>query len=168
MWCEQCKQRPATVHLSKIVNDEKTEHNLCEVCAQQVGLEWGVFFEPNFSLQHLLAGMVENESVNPQTAIGPKCSNCGLTFADFRQVGQLGCTECYQAFGSSLDPLFRKVQGSVTHTGKVPRRSGGKFRMRKEIDGLREQLQKAIHDEEYENAARLRDEIRRLERQSQG
>lgn len=167
MWCEQCKQRPATVHLSKIVNDEKTEHNLCEICAQQVGLEWGVFFEPNFSLQHLLAGMVESEVANQQSNKGPKCSNCGLTFADFRQVGQLGCSDCYDAFGGSLDPLFRKVQGSIAHVGKVPHRTGGIVRVRKEIDNLRQQLQRAIHSEEYENAARLRDEIRRLERETQ-
>lgn len=167
MWCEQCKQRPATVHLSKIVNNEKSEHNLCEVCAQKFGLEWGMLFEPNFSLQHFLAGMVESDSSTGkvQAAKGPTCPECGLTFADFRQVGQLGCAHCYEAFGEGLEPLFRRVQGSLSHMGKVPRRTGGKFRVRKEVENLRYQLQKAIQLEEYEKAAQLRDEIRRLEEQ---
>lgn len=166
MLCEQCKQRPATVHLTKIINNEKTELNLCEVCAQQSGMDWGMLFEPNFSLQHLLAGMVENDFMfGKAPAKGPVCSECGLTLADFRQIGQLGCAKCYEAFGGYLEPLFRRVQGSLYHTGKVPKRTGGKVRVWKDIESLRIKLQEAVRCEDYEQAAKLRDEIRRLEKE---
>lgn len=166
MLCEQCKQRSATVHLTKIINNEKTELNLCEVCAQQSGMEWGMLFEPNFSLQHLLIGMVENDSmISKAPAKGPACPECGLMFADFRQVGQLGCAKCYEAFDGYLEPLFRRVQGSLYHTGKVPKRTGGKVRVRKDIESLRAKLQAAVREEDYETAAKLRDEIRGLEKE---
>jgi protein arginine kinase activator len=162
MWCEQCQQREATVHLTKIINQEKTELHLCEVCAQQAGVEWNVLFEPSFSLQQLLAGMVEGEfrSGNKPMDMSPRCPQCGLTFTDFRQIGLLGCNQCYEAFGQGLDPLFRRVQGSVNHAGKAPRRTGGMVRVRKEIESLRRQLQEAVQKEDYERAAKLRDEIR--------
>lgn len=165
MWCEQCKQRTATVHLTKIVNQEKTELHLCEICAQQSGVEWGILFEPSFSLQQLLAGMVEGEDHPGKIAEeGPQCPHCGLMFADFRQNGLIGCAYCYETFGEGLDPLFRRIQGSVVHHGKVPLRTGGMVRVRKEIEGLRGQLQEAVQREDYEKAALLRDEIRRREK----
>ena len=105
----------------------------------------------------------------PQSALSPyqagieRCSTCGLTFTDFRQIGLLGCGDCYQAFGRFLGPLFRRVHGHISHTGKVPKRTGGKVRIKKEIEELRRKLQEAIAREAYEEAARLRDEIRAKE-----
>jgi protein arginine kinase activator len=88
-----------------------------------------------------------------------------LTFSDFKNSGLLGCGECYRYFQIGLEPLLKKVHGSAAHTGKVPRRTGGKVRIRKEIQDLRRQLQQAIQKEDYEQAANLRDEIRHLEKE---
>ncbi|HHT06760.1 MAG TPA: hypothetical protein GXZ97_10905 [Hydrogenispora sp.] len=172
MWCERCKQRPATVHVTKVVNNHKTETHLCATCAQESGVdagkELGFLFEPNFSFHNLLASLLENE-FGPQSAISPyqtkieKCATCGLTFTDFRKIGLLGCADCYQAFDKSLGPLLRRVHGHLSHTGKVPKRTGGKVRIKKEIADLRRKLQEAIGREAYEEAAQIRDEIRAKE-----
>lgn len=173
MLCEQCKQRPATVHITKVINNQKTEKHLCEVCAQESGNELGLLFEPNFSFHNLLAGLLEGEAGikkgalnSPAVDLKGKCPSCGLTFTDFRQIGRLGCSDCYAGFGSSLDPLLRRIHGSTAHTGKVPKRAGGRIRVKKEIELLRKKLQEAVQREAYEEAAKIRDEIRAKERKS--
>lgn len=169
MLCQNCQQRPATVHLTKIVNFAKAEMHLCEICAKAAGNELGIIFGTNFTFQNLIAGLLGDSSleIDQQPSIGKEmsCPNCGLTFSDFRNTGLLGCGECYRHFKTGLDPLLKKVHGSITHTGKVPRRTGGKVRIRKEIQDLRNQLQQAIQKENYEQAADLRDKIRQLEKE---
>ncbi|NLY91928.1 MAG: hypothetical protein GX081_10055 [Firmicutes bacterium] len=170
MWCERCKQRPATVHITKVVNNYKTESHLCAACAQESGIdpgkELGFLFEPEFSFHNLLAGLLENEVGSQQEGFSPyletteKCPTCGLTFTDFRKIGFLGCANCYRIFSDYLEPLLRRVHGNITHTGKVPKRTGGKVRLKKEIEDLRRKLQDAIRREAYEEAAKLRDEIK--------
>ncbi|HBG15947.1 MAG TPA: hypothetical protein DDW93_04130 [Firmicutes bacterium] len=170
MWCERCKQRQATVHVTKVINNHKTESHLCEVCAGKSGKDLGFLFEPNFSFHHLLAGLLESEfgvkseSFSQQKEEShKKCPTCGLTFTDFRNMGLMGCANCYDLFKDHLDPLLRRVHGSIAHTGKVPKRTGGRVRVRKEIEELRSKLQEAIKREAYEEAAKLRDEIKEKE-----
>jgi protein arginine kinase activator len=164
--CQNCGERPATVHLTKIMNHEKTELHLCEVCAKNVGNELGIVFEPSFNFQNFIAGMLEGDLKlyqQPNTNQEIFCKNCGLTFSDFMSSGLLGCGDCYRHFQTRLEPLLKKLHGGIQHTGKVPKRSGGKVRVRKEISDLRAELQQSISREDYEKAAFLRDEIRRLE-----
>lgn len=169
MLCQRCQERPATVHLTKMLDYEKTELHLCEICAKSVGSELGFMFGPNFTFQNLIAGLLEGDfGVYQQPTVTGKeltCQSCGLTFSDFRNNGLLGCGECYHSFRSGLEPLLKRVQGSGHHTGKVPKRTGGKVRIRKEIEELRFELQQAISREDYERAASLRDEIRKRERE---
>jgi len=158
------------VHLTKVINNYKTESHLCAVCAKQSGIdpgkELGFLFEPNFSFHNLLAGLLEHEAGGHKEGFSSyletteKCPTCGLTFTDFRKIGLLGCAKCYRIFSESLEPLLRRVHGNITHTGKVPKRTGGKVRLKKEIEDLRRKLQDAIRREAYEEAARLRDEIK--------
>jgi protein arginine kinase activator len=152
--------------LTKVINFEKTELHLCEVCAKTAGSEIGFMFEPNFTIQSIIAGLLEGEfNVYPQPGREIKCQNCGLTFSDFRSNGLLGCGDCYRYFQQGLEPLLNKVHGSSHHSGKVPKRTGGKILVRKEIDDLRRKLQQAVNSEDYERAAGLRDEIRRKEQE---
>jgi protein arginine kinase activator len=168
MLCERCQERPATVHLTKVVNFEKTELHLCEKCAKEAGSELGIVIEPNFSFQHLIAGLLEgdlNFYQQPSTHNEVSCQNCGLTFSDFRNNGLMGCGECYQYFRTGLEPLLKRMHGSTSHVGKVPKRTGGKVRLRKEVENLKKRLQQAVSREDYEEAASLRDEIRRLQQE---
>lgn len=170
MLCQRCQERPATVHLTKVINYEKNELHLCEVCAKSAGSELGFLFEPNFSFQSLIASLLEGDQVNfleqPSAGGEIQCQNCGLTFTDFRSGGLLGCGECYRYFKAGLEPLLKRIQGgNLSHAGKVPKRTGGLVRIRKEISELKKQLQNAISQENYEKAAELRDEIRRREQE---
>lgn len=168
MLCERCQERPATVHLTKVINFEKTELHLCEICAKDAGSELGILIEPNFSFQNLIAGLLEgdiNFYPQPSAAKTVCCQTCGLTFSDFRNNGMMGCGDCYRYFREGLDPLLKKMHGSAVHVGKVPKRTGGKVRLRKEIEDYKRKLQQAVALEDYEKAATYRDEIRRLQQE---
>lgn len=164
MICQECQKKTATIHLTKVINGEKTELHLCEACAKAVGGEMGFIIEPNFTFQDLIAGMFENEGFAlPQQSNFPaeqSCRTCGLTLADFRRQGLFGCGDCYRYFNSGLDSLFKRVNGGTRHVGKLPKRVGGELRVRREMEQLKQRLQRAIANEEYEEAAKLRDEIR--------
>ena len=158
MICQRCKKQQATVHLTEILNNEKRERHLCEACAR----EEGVAVKAQINLQDILSGMLEaHEIVGKEATL--KCPDCGLTYAEFRNQGRLGCPHDYEVFAEPLDAVLRKVHGSVEHTGKLPRRAGSDTLGQRELMQLRRQLQEAIEGEKYEEAARLRDLIQTKE-----
>ena len=166
MLCDECRKNPASVHISRIVNNQKIERHLCSVCAEKYGS--GHFtFEPTFSINSLLAGLLNQElGYSPGTqpiSTRERCDHCGCSFDDFRQSGRLGCSECYVVFAPKLESILRRIHGSSNHTGKVPVRSGGRVRNKEKINKMRSDLQKYIAREEFEKAAEIRDAIRELE-----
>ncbi len=154
------------MHVEKIVNNQRVEYNLCEQCAQGQG-ELGSFFSnPVFSINSLLSALLNDEErrsralhAQPSTC----CETCGLTYGEFARIGRLGCSDCYETFSERLDSILRRMQGSVTHVGKVPKRAGAHLALRRQISELRRELEAAIEREAYEEAAELRDRIRQLE-----
>lgn len=174
MNCDYCKNKPATVHLTKIINGQKTELHLCEDCAKQSGeINWFNTFSLNeifqpFSVNDLLSSFLEgangnNGSMGYDVDVSAKCDTCGMTYDRFKQTGMLGCRHCYEAFGDELTPLIRRIHGNVKHVGKVPRKAGSELRVRREIERLKEQLDRAVKEEAFERAAELRDKIKELE-----
>ncbi len=168
MLCDVCGKNPATVHLTEIVDDQMTELHLCEPCARQKSEQ----MESQFGLSDLLAGLADFEKKTPdKEEVALKCKSCGLTYADFKKVGRLGCSECYTSFRKYLAPLLKRIHGSSQHVGKSPLQDKapvGVRQAKKEDMGLptlKEKLQKAIAAENFEEAARLRDQIRGLEGQ---
>ena len=160
MLCDICGKNQATVHLTEIVDEQMNELHLCEECARQKSAQ----MEQQFGLSDLLAGLAEFEKPALEKEVSSlKCPNCNLTYADFKKIGRLGCGECYKAFKKYLGPLLKRIHGSSQHVGKVP----AKVKVvRKKIDltDLRNALQKAIENEEFEEAAKLRDQIKELEK----
>ncbi|MFZ5646374.1 MAG: UvrB/UvrC motif-containing protein [Bacillota bacterium] len=170
MNCERCQERPAVVHLTEIINNKKRTLHLCEQCAREVQAE-SFGFIPQLNLHNLLASFFSNQIAAPfgsAVAQGEKCPNCGLSEAQFAQRGLLGCGDCYRKFGASLDPVFRRIHGNARHTGKVPERTGGRVKITKDIERLKLRLREVISREEFEEAARIRDEIRKLEKELAG
>ena len=168
MLCELCKQAQSTVHLTEIVNDQMTELHLCEACANQKGAQ----MESHFGLSDLLGGLADfgkaPELEEEEEEVSKKaCSNCGMTFDDFRKVGRLGCSECYGAFKRGVGSLLKRIHGSTHHLGKSPARLGKQAKTRTELMALRRKLEQAIEVEEFEEAARLRDSIRQLEQRDE-
>lgn len=171
MICQECQQKPATLHLTKIINGKKTEIHLCEFCAQEK-TEMFPGYPGNFSIPQLLSGLLFNSpdsSVHSSMGIAKdtqlRCTHCGLTFTQFSKSGRFGCSHCYKTFEGRLDPLFRRIHGNTHHSGKVPKRSGGTLLLKKEISQLRKDLQRSIEYERFEEAAKIRDRIRELEQQ---
>jgi len=164
MLCQQCRKRPAAVHITKIINGRKTELNLCAECAGEQG-ELDFFVEPQFPIQSFLAGLLKKGAVPVvPAAASPRCPGCGLAFHDFARTGRLGCSECYERFGERLEPVLRRIHGSLVHSGKVPARSGETIKVRRTIEELRAELARAVEAEEFEKAAKLRDQIKDLEK----
>lgn len=166
MNCQECNKRSATVHFTKIVNGEKQEMKLCEVCAKERGdLDFGQ--GENFSFHKLLAGLLDIDDLQ---VVGEKikkksqCPKCSLTENKFVSTGRLGCNVCYETFGFKLDPLLKRIHGSSNHVGKVPVRTGGVIKRKKELQKLREQMNMSISKEDFEQAAILRDKIKELEK----
>ncbi len=167
MLCEKCQKKPATVHLTKIVNGTKTETNLCEVCAHAENT-LGFVLKPDWMLQNIFADLFNqsiagNQALSDTGAKPIRCEQCGFTETQFSKVGKLGCPKCYTVFENKLDPVLRRIHGNSGHTGKIPKRTGGTIFLRKEIEALKRQLQTAVEREEYERAAEIRDKIRGLE-----
>ena len=162
MLCDICNKAPATVHLTEIIDDQITELHLCEKCAR----EKSVNMEQQFGLADLLAGLTEFGNVKEQEGgiIKIKCANCGLSFSDFKKIGRLGCSECYVTFRRYLGPLLKRIHGSGQHAGKTPLKSAKPVHKRSNLEELRDKLQAAIEAEEFEKAAKLRDQIKQLEK----
>jgi len=150
--CDLCG-KPATVHLTQIVNNQIHKLDLCEECAAAKG----VTDPTGFSLADLLvksAGGAVEESTSQLV-----CEHCGFTQVDFKKLGRLGCPACYERFKPILDPVLANMHKGVTHLGKVPARSIERRAVQERLERLQADLKEAIKTERYEDAARLRDEI---------
>ena len=167
MLCNICNKNPATVHLTEIVDEQMSELHLCEECARKKSQA----MEQQFGLSDLLAGMADFDKPKNETSAmvsAVKCPSCGLTYADFKKIGRLGCGECYNAFKKYLGPLLKRIHGSTQHTGKSPLRVTKVLKKRIDIQELRNRLNKAIESEAFEEAASIRDQIKELEKKQAG
>jgi protein arginine kinase activator len=169
--CDECGKNKATVHLTEIVNDLITKLNLCETCAKQKGAE----AEQHFGIADLLSALSDVEQpAQPAIpgAVAPaknKCARCGLSYEDFKRIGRLGCGDCYKAFRTSLVPLLKRIHGSNQHIGKSPNPQAmdelkTNHKRQEELEAAKQELQKAVRGEEFEEAAALRDKIKFLEK----
>jgi protein arginine kinase activator len=166
--CDQCG-KPATVHLTEIRNGKKIEKHLCENCAQQSeGLPTAKQHTP---INELLTNFVMAHS-GLQKEMGVTCDHCGITWAEFRQSGLFGCEHDYLVFEKDLAPLLERAhEGATHHVGKTPARGGAavapgepaKKRRGPDVAKLKKELARAVEVEDYERAAKLRDQIREAE-----
>jgi protein arginine kinase activator len=163
MKCQVCGEAEAIIHVKEVKNEKVSELHLCEKCAREKGLH-SMVEKGKLSLAGQLVWMAENLYPEGSARIGAlQCSECGLRYSEFMKTGRLGCPTCYQDFGEQLRQILRRVHGAVRHSGKAPGQEGALFERRREIQQLHEHLERAIEREDYETAARLRDEIRGLE-----
>jgi protein arginine kinase activator len=161
MMCEDCKKNTAIVHYTQIINNTKTVLNLCKSCSEKRG-----FSEPSGATPHSfgvqsLVSKIANEYEEENNALA--CPSCGETYLDFKQTGKLGCGACYATFGPRIDDLLRKIHGSTTHIGKMPGNVAPAVSQNRQIEALRTDMRRAIEREDFEKAARLRDQIRQME-----
>jgi protein arginine kinase activator len=157
MLCDICKKGQATVHLTEIVNEKVVEMHICPHCAKAKTQE----IKEQFSAPNLFGGLLESSAVACEKAL--VCPNCGLHYKDFKKKGRFGCGNCYIAFREQVVPLLRNIHGSARYQGKVPVNLHSRLSKEKHLQQLRLKLGRAVELEAYEEAAFLRDEIKKLE-----
>ena len=160
MLCEECNVRPAEVTITTVIGGEKTVRHLCRECMKKY---------QNGDISSLMAAILS--SMTPQkkesTDADTACPNCGMHISQFRKSGVLGCAECYQAFKEELRPLFTRIQGRTQHAGRRPPSSPEEQERIRKMEELRKKLEDAVQAEEYEMAARYRDELKELQQSKQ-
>ena len=163
MKCDVCQKSEATVYLTQIVEGKMQKVNLCENCAK----EKGVSDPTGFAMADLLLGLGATQQIEHGGQPAQKCPVCGFTQIDFKKTGRLGCSACYDTFDYGLANLLKGMHKGLKHTGKMPARLSRRFAMADRVKSLETDLKKAVKNEKYEDAARLRDEIQKLEHELQ-
>jgi protein arginine kinase activator len=160
MLCCICKEKEATVHLTQIEGETMHKVDLCEECAKQKGVN-----DPTgFSLADLLLGLgVAQEMEKATGGADVKCPHCGHTQADFKKTGRFGCSECYTVFAEGLEGLLKTMHKDVRHVGKAPKARRQIIERQQALTSLQSALTQAVEAEQFEEAARLRDELKRLQ-----
>jgi len=162
--CQVCQQAPATVHVTDIEasNGQRSERHMCEGCAHKEGVTVQQHQPINAILEKLVkhgAGMKE--------LVQATCPACGISFREFRSQGLLGCPNDYKAFEKFLSPLIERAHGQTHHVGKVPSRAGSVAKKTAERQRLHNLLDEAVGEENYELAAKLRDQLRTVDAHEQ-
>ena len=158
MLCDRCKKNMASLVIEENINGEEIKLSLCPSCAME--------HQFTISFNDVLKGLLNfgDESFGGfKTKTGLECPNCGLDLEGFKRAGKLGCSECYETFNSELSQIYNRIQTNPTNKGKIPKSHGEPYLKSRAIRDYREELENALSLEEYEEAARLRDEIRELE-----
>lgn len=192
MLCDNCGKREANVRYQENINGQIRELNLCEECSRKLGIGQMDFSMP-IDLSSFLGGFLDDfmepefmPMLNQIKTI--RCDTCGSTFDDILNTGTLGCKDCYDTFQDKLDPIIKKIQGSNRHVGRLAKEIDSKIDSKNKtqvkgnekqknneedkeqneakgkIEKLQQDLKQAIKEERYEDAAKIRDEIKKLEK----
>jgi len=166
MKCQRCNKYEANTHITKIINGVKNELYLCPQCAQQSGemTDFGLGFDKEFDnlFSGFFGGKQLGEGVGLSNPRQESCPLCKTTLNEVLKQGKLGCSDCYKTFAEQLIRPLKQLHGNTKHTGKIPARSGGSIKRMAEIDGLQNELSRAVMEQNFERAAELRDKINEL------
>ncbi len=175
MLCENCKQREANVRYSENINGVRKEMHLCEECSRELGITEQMNFDMGLDFPSLFGGIFEDFPMLLNEVKDITCKSCGLSFDDIVNNGRLGCPDCYETFESRLDPILKRMQGSNRHIGRLGEIPEKKINIKKtstkkekepeqenKLEKLEKDLKEAIKEERYEDAAKIRDEIKKL------
>ena len=158
MLCQNCKKKQASIHFVKVINGKKTEMHLCDECAPQK--EMSTFGGFGFGIGDILGGMF---GTLPQSYNRLVCDVCKTDLDTFSKTGKLGCSKCYDVFAEHLKAPLARIHGSAQYLGKVPKGKAEEVKKPDKLEELKSKLADAIKNEDFEQAATLRDEIRAIE-----
>lgn len=166
MLCTNCNAKEATFHYKQIIGGKKSEHHLCSDCAANLGYTGGT--EHIFDIGSILNDFISIPSVHTAVKSGHACPECATSYEEFKRTGLLGCANCYKEFASVVEASLARIQPSTTHKGALSGETGEKINKENELITLKNDLKKAIIDERYEDAAVLRDKIKKMEERENG
>lgn len=182
MLCQKCNKNDANVKYTEIINGQKQEMMLCEECSHELGLD-SINFNIPIDFSSFFGGLLEDEEYNGEefmplfkTVKELKCNNCNMTYDEFINQGKFGCPDCYNVFSSKIDSLLKRIHGSNEYIGRKEINSANNRKKQEvkdntnksisnedsKLEKLQQDLKKAIADERYEDAAKIRDEIQKL------
>jgi protein arginine kinase activator len=155
MECEHCHQQNASVFVTQIINGKKVEMHLCSHCAKEIQSK--IYNDDSF--HQFLASLLklQGDETNVSSNIQKICPKCDMSLEEFKKKSKLGCDECYQVFRPYLNHIIKSVQGGHVHTGKKPLRQDKKEVLIDRIHELESNLKLALMQEDYHEAARIRD-----------
>lgn len=170
MICDKCKLKQASVHYRYNDNGKVTEMHLCQNCAKEEGLlndgeslmyqnNNGSLFGSNF-FSIPFGGILDSKPKNVNLRV---CSSCGMSEIEFRNSGKFGCEKCYSVFKDLVYEMLLKLHSSTEYKGKIPAAYNEKISVSKKLEKLKEDMADAVLKQEYEEAARIRDVIKKLE-----
>lgn len=163
MKCQKCGKDNATVQVKRIVNGEYTEYMLCPECASKMGYK-SLFSDVGSEFSSLLGSFFGNTL--PARSQATHCPSCGSTYYDIADSGKVGCAHCYETFIDLMLPSIRRIHGNTTHCGKKAV-AGVEYtesnKKEDKLSTLKKQLEEAVEQQNFEEAVKLRDEIRLLE-----
>ena len=178
MLCENCGKNEANVKYTEVINGNKKEMHLCEECSKKLGIEDLDFSMPSLDFSSFFGDLLNDyeESNFLPSFIREKelkCNKCGMTFDEFTNIGKFGCDECYDVFSSKIDSMLKNIHGDNRHVGrigKISAKSDANLNNEEKaepksnkVTELREKLKQLIKEEKYEEAANVRDEIKKEE-----
>ena len=176
MLCETCKKRTATVFYNENINGKTRAYSLCGECAaklreagelKQISSMLGGFTSPFSALQDDLFGGFFGIPGASGGVTKRKCGTCGATYADIASGGRVGCSDCYTTFRDELARSIRSIHGTTAHVGAVPSKHREQEARATRLKQLKADLDAAIQKEDFERAAALRDEVRKLQAESE-
>lgn len=168
MKCERCGENEANLYIKKIFNGESYEENICSECAEKE--EYDILGEmgdsmKDFCLETIMMGLSSFDNIaeiEHTEEFVKRCPQCDSTYQDILKSGFFGCPKCYEVFHEEASNILKQINGTSVHRGNVPARFRKEMDLQKKIEQKQNELEKAIQDENYEYAAILRDEIRKL------
>lgn len=166
MKCDNCGSEQAIIHIRQVSDEQTVDLHLCEQCAALKGIntEEG---KVELSISGLLNGLVRSGKGKKKSRQNRVCPSCGMTAELIRKRARVGCNECYTVFAREVRDIIGKMYGRVLHKGKFPRRMREYKTLLLDVEALKRRLRTALRDENYEEAARLRDRIEKLKEQAE-
>jgi len=165
--CEKCRINKATVQISKHLDGQKNDIWLCGNCAKDYK-DVEVIAGTQFSTENFMSSLLDsihNTGLKVNYIKTTKCDKCGMNYGKFKEIGRLGCDQCYKTFEEKLNPLIQRLHGSTLHTGKVSKKVQGLMEIKRECAHLRNKMNEAVKQEAFEEALVIRDKLRALEEQ---
>lgn len=173
--CQNCGKNEANFKYTQIVNGVKKELTLCSECARKLGVD-NIDIPINFTsfLGDFFNDYAERSLLPSFSTNDVKCKNCNMSYNDFISTGMFGCSECYDIFGGPIDSLLKNLHGTSKHIGRGLKNGNivnsgktkikEKGKVRSDLEDLKSQLDKAIKEERYEDAANIRDKIKEMDK----
>lgn len=176
MLCQNCKKNEANVKYTEIINGVKKEMMLCDKCSKELGIDNMKLSLP-ISFSNFFGDLLNeyDNSFMPLISVpkATQCDKCGMTYNEFMQLGKFGCDNCYEVFSNRIDPILKRLQGNNRYNGKRAELNKANIEesvkekaepsKKDEINKLKAELKKLVKEEKYEDAAKVRDEIKKLE-----